>query len=306
MLLFKYLRGLLLFKRCFIVKTFVTVFIVGFLSVCCAFSQKTFSFAGIFDDEDWEGSYRLSSGILGIDVSCWNTPNDGHADFSRALRDGYKFAIIRASLAYETSKCFDRDSYFFRQVEAARNACMPMGAYHYGQFENLEQVREQAVKFCDTVDEARHIFGVKFDFPLYLDIENPIDDDIFDRLHSQGKLGELVWNFCDIIRQRGYLPGIYCSSRNFRTWFFDVSQQPLDRNNRFYAKAQRWLAWWPSGSYDIYGDEAIRPPWANMWQYTSQAPATGYGATKNCTRVDANLCYLDYPRIMRDNRLGGY
>ena len=258
------------------------------------------------DPEAFLKRYILKKPLTGIDISCWNSHVREGADLCEAKEDGYGFAIIRASLAYEGNQAFDVDSRFFLNIEAAKKAGMPIGCYHYGQFKNIDQVREQANKFCDTVNEARKRYNVKIDFPLFLDIENPEGGDIFDRLSEAKELEELANEFLRIVAERGNMCGIYCSSRCFRDWFGVKGDNPfhinvLSKANPLFC-IPRWLAYYPNKTQN----DTIEMPDAHIWQFTSSEPANiSYGASNGGKHVDANKCYIDFPRAIEDLGLNG-
>lgn len=119
------------------------------------------------------------------------------------------------------------------------------------------------------------IKGKKFEYPIYFDIEGSA---------CSGDVSGKCRAFCDELEKNGYFSGIYISR--------SPAQQYL---NEYCCKNYAlWLAEYNSAGLQWNGD-------VGMWQYGSTGRINGIVGN-----VDMNICYVDYPAMIKKAGLNGY
>lgn len=225
------------------------------------------SAAGSLADASIDSGDRIVA--YGVDVSFWQK----EVDFE-ALRDaGADFVILRAG--YRTSV----DSYFEENYAKAKAAGLDVGAYWYSYALTPEEAYEEA---CACME---HLRGKVFEYPIYLDYEDETQLALEPALS-----GEICTVFLDTLSNNGYYAGIYSSISHLQD---KIPLEPVQ------TKYQRWMAWYPnSGTYASFGDYCED---YGMWQYSPAGTVAGVDGN-----VDMNVCFIDYPTIIRSNGLNGY
>ena len=164
------------------------------------------------------------------------------------------------------------DNQFYNNVKGAQAAGIPIGAYHYGYAVTEEEARNEAGFFLDTVK------GIRFEYPLYYDVEDSATMGSLDR----DALTKVIRAFCETVEKAGYYVGIY-ASLNWLTNKFYPDQLPYDV----------WVAqYYSEDQYDGHH---------GMWQYTSGGTVGGIAG-----KVDMNIAYRDFPKLIKDKGLNGW
>lgn len=212
----------------------------------------------------------------GVDLSYHNKT----VDFEALADDGVDFVILR--VGYLKNNRATVDEKFEEYYAAARKAGLDIGAYIFTYVDNTD----------DLIDRTKEILsslkGKTFEYPIYLDIEPNEDSDIEEL--PEETLMEMCYEYCDFMVQKGYYPGIY-SGRNFIKDHMDPEQLT--------ARFELWAAHYPMNQWllgdDYYVDEY------SMWQYADDESVDGIVGD-----VDMNICYKDYPTIIKKYGYNGY
>lgn len=190
-------------------------------------------------------------------------------DWGKVKASGFTFAMIRAGYGRLHSQ---EDDNFRVNMANAEKAGINRGVYWYSYAMTPEDAKLEAQVCLDVIR------GYKLEYPVMFDIEE-------SRQKELGKeaVSNIIEAFCSTVEAQGYYVGIY-SYKNFLTGY--VRQDLLDRYDV-------WLAEWCevatyTGSYGI-------------WQYTSNGVVNGIEG-----RVDLNICYKNYPEIMKKHHFNGY
>lgn len=201
----------------------------------------------------------------GIDVSVHN----GVIDWAKVKAAGVEFAIIRAGYGKVISQ---KDAQFERNYAGATAQGIPVGAYWYSYAVTPAEAEQEAHVFLEAIK------GKKFEFPVYLDIEEK-------KTFSTGKnnVNAIIKAFCDVMEKTGYWVGIYASRSAVQTYISTENQQ----------KYALWVAEWGAkcnynGTYGI-------------WQNSETGRVSGINGN-----VDTDICYVDYPTIMKASGKNGY
>lgn len=204
--------------------------------------------------------------IKGIDISHWN----GSIDFEKVKASGIDFVIIKAG---GSDKGFYTDSMFKENYNKAIAAGLSVGAYYFAgkYFRGIEAGVIDAGKFIKILD------GLKFDYPVFLDIEaqeNRYKEAITDAAIA----------FCEELEKAGYFVGIYAS---------DISGFKDKLNHDRIKDYAHWVA--------RYGKEPEICKSYGMWQYSSKGSVPGI-----CGSVDMDISTVDYSKVIKEKGFNNY
>lgn len=195
--------------------------------------------------------------------------HNGAIDFNKVKASGMDFVIIRAGYGRHISQ---KDTRFEEYYAKAKSAGLDVGAYWYSYASTVAE----GITEAQTCVEA--IKGKRFEYPIFFDLEE-------QKQFSQGRkfCSELVGNFCSYLEAAGYFAGLYISRSPLQTHI-------TDRVAKRYAL---WVAEYNAtckynGSY-------------GMWQYAPNGRVSGISGD-----VDLDICYIDYPSIIKRAKLNGY
>ncbi len=201
----------------------------------------------------------------GIDVSKYQ----GNIDWEKVKNAGIEFAIIRAGYGKFD---FQKDEKFEQNYSGAKNAGIPVGAYHYSYAKTVEDARLEAEVFLNWIR------GKQFEYPVALDIEEKAQSD-----KGRQFVSDVIRAFCETVENAGYYVCVYSNKYWYDNFIDDDCKKKYDA----------WVAQWAdSNTYaGNYG----------MWQYSSQGSVDGISG-----RTDLDEAYKDYPEIMRSKGLNGF
>ena len=190
------------------------------------------------------------------------------------IASNYDFVILRAGFTgYGDGISKNKDASFEEFYLKAKERGLKVGVYYYSCANSYEKGVEEA-KFL----YENSLKNKRFEYPIYIDVEE-------DRYQKIGKItmAEAIKGFCDYLESVGYYAGVYANNNYFNNYI----------ETNMLSGYPKWLAYWtntkPSFNYGEYG----------LWQNSSDGYVDGY-------RVDTNISYKDYPRIMEENGLNGY
>ena len=203
----------------------------------------------------------------GIDVSKWN----GDIDWGTVAASGVQFAIIRTSFGWSNRDKFT-DPKLVNNINGAKSAGIPIGAYHYSYATNPTEAIWEADFFIDRLR------WTSWEYPVCMDME----DKCQLRLNTQQRT-DVALTFLDRVASQGYYTAIY-SNLNWTRNCFDMSRL---------SKHDLWIAQWN-------GHCSCTLPYG-MWQYTDFGSVPGIAG-----RVDLDYSYKDYPTYIKANHLNGF
>lgn len=204
---------------------------------------------------------------FGIDISTWQR---GYP-YDKANAEGVRFAILRAGFSRT------KDNQFETHYANAKRLGWGVGAYWYIYATTVEGAKAEARAFLKA------IAGKQFDYPVYLDIEDPSLRGI-----GRGTLDAMVRAFGEIMESAGYYFGVYTNV----DWYRNViSGSELNK------KYDWWIASWSKGK-----PAGIN---AGLWQF---------GGSTNVIRspkiagvvTDQDYDYKNYPALIKSLGLNGY
>ena len=195
--------------------------------------------------------------------------HQGNVDWSKVKASGkVEFAILRAGIG--TAKDIRFEAYY----QGAKENNIPVGAYWYSYAVTTAQAVQEAEAFLNVVK------GKQFAYPLYFDLEEPKQFAL-----GRNQCSEVAKAFLNTLEKAGYFAGLYASKSHLEDY---VTQEVRNR----YAV---WVAHYGvkqttySGSY-------------GMWQYSDKGTVSGIPDNQ----VDFDICYTDYPTVIKNAGLNGF
>ena len=215
----------------------------------------------------------------GLDVSYWQ---DGKADFQSFANAGYDFVILRCGTSVGKDKNFD--AYY----NSAKAAGLDVGCYFYSYATNTSDAVTDANKMLTWMGDK------KFEYPVYLDYEDPTQSDTLGTASAQ-----ICYAFLDLVASKGYLVGLY----SMHEW--------MDLNwittSGLRGKYEGWAAHVPNMNANtgitsnVYKTlESQYSTRYGMLQYSHSTYVNGVGP------FDADVAYKDYPAIVKKYGFNGY
>lgn len=205
--------------------------------------------------------------VFGIDISKWQA---GYP-YDKANSEGVKFAILRAGFAQT------KDGSFETHYANAKRLGWGVGAYWYMYAKSVSAAQAEARAFLKA------IAGKQFDYPVYLDIEDPSIRGL-----GRNTLNAMVKAFGEIIEAAGYYFGVYTNV----DWYRNViSGSELNK------KYDWWIASWSKGK-----PSGIN---AGLWQFGGSTNVIRSNKVAGVV-TDQNYAYKDYPSIIKEAGLNGY
>ena len=237
----------------------------------------------IYYSDILESAYTENTVVLskGIDVSRWNHQIDAASgeyiplNWKQIKAQGFDFVILKAgSTKSGIEPTFEMD------YAGARDAGLAVGAYFYTYSTTVEGISRDAEMLLLWLD------GKKFEYPIYLDLED-------SSLASLGKnhLSKMCETFLCKLQQNGYYTGLYTN----HTWLTTI----LD-TARMVTLFDIWYARYPGTSVPSWNEEKYGKQ-LGMWQYSESGAISGVSGS-----FDLNYCYKDYPSLMKKWGLNGF
>ncbi len=218
---------------------------------------------------------------FGIDVSV----HQGSVNWQQVQADGVEYAILRAGYGKYISQI---DSTFETNYARCKSLGIPVGAYWYSYATTVEGAEIEADAFIYALK------GKTFEYPVYFDIEDPSQSSL-----PRQTLTDITKAFCQKLEDAGYYVGIYTNVYWTENLLYQSQLVDYDK----------WLAHWRVDE-PKYGNS-----FGGMWQYgaygnikqVEDGQATVYGQINGITAAcDVNVCYRDYPTLIKSKHFNGY
>lgn len=241
--------------------------------------------------------------ILGIDLSYWNVGQNAldysRVNFAELKADGVKFVILRLGYETSTTSGIKIDPSFNEFYKRARAAGLDLGVYLYSYALTYNAAKNDAQEVINYIENN----GMYFEYPIYLDMETTAQTSA-----SASTMESICLGWCELLESKGYYPAIYSAY-----WVFN------SLSSSFKSRYDFWVPAYKSNNYyDAQYTYTSQPsvlggkPYAKgycMWQYSCcnyyngnyvyKGVYTGTGARN--TSLDLNVCYKDYPTIIKNN-----
>lgn len=187
---------------------------------------------------------------------------------------GYDFVILRGGFTgYGANRNKVKDESFEKFYSEAKKAGLGVGCYWFSCADSAETGKAEAEFLYNNC-----LKGKEFDYPIYIDVE-----DVHWQSFNKKGVTDAIIAFCEYLESKNCYVGVYANLY----WF----------NNKIDTKRledyTKWVAFWSAVAPDFpYRGFAL-------WQNSSNAIVAGM-------RVDTNICYKDFPSIIKSLGLNGY
>lgn len=214
----------------------------------------------------------------GVDISYWN----GDIDLSKIKKAGYNFVMIRCGWGNNSTS--NDDSKFAANVTKAEKLDMPWGVYLFSYACSTSDAKSE-LAHIDRLLKAQKEKGYLPTMPIAIDIE-PNDTVQNKGGWTSSNLTNVATIVLDGLKNLGYYPIIY-------TGYDELAMM----NNHIRNDYDCWFAQWytkPSSyKYNRLG----------IWQYGGETNYIDNPSISGVGVIDQNICYKDYPTIIKN---GGY
>ena len=206
---------------------------------------------------------------------------------------GFDYVILRAGVKLNAGS--NRKDYNFEDFYAqARKVGLNVGTYYYSQAKSVSEAKEEARCFLE------YIKGKTFEYPVYLDFESGRIWEDQQAYKKNSKLAaEVCYAFMDTMRDAGYLVGLYGYAGWFDPGYNGWMASTLDNN--IGKKYEFWMANYFNNMLPENTKTANYKNKYGMYQYTSSKKISGWSGS-----LDHNVCYKDYPSIVKQYGFNGY
>ena len=215
----------------------------------------------------------------GVDLSS----NNGDVSIAKIKQAGFDFVMIRCG--YGSDKKTQDDTQFVNNVKKCQAAGVPWGVYLFSYALNADEAKSE-VEHVDRLLKAEKAKGYRPTLPIALDVE-------WTEYHERNgawnakTLTAVATTFLDEIKKRGYYPMIYTGYSELDDLLSEHIRNDFDC----------WFAQWNSKpnsyKYNRLG----------IWQYGGETNYLESNSISGVGVVDKNICYKDYPTIIKS---GGY
>ena len=214
----------------------------------------------------------------GIDISYWN----GDIDLTKVKNAGYKWVMIRCGWGNNSTD--NDDSKFAANVAKAEKLGMPWGVYLFSYACSTSDAKSE-LAHIDRLLKAQKAKGYLPTMPIAIDIE-PTDTVKDKGGWTSSNLTNVATIVLDGLKNLGYYPIIYTGCDELAMM-----------NNHIRNDYDCWFAQWytkpTSYKYNRLG----------IWQYGGETNYLNSPTIPGVGVTDQNLCYKDYPTIIKN---GGY
>lgn len=215
----------------------------------------------------------------GLDVSAWQESGLNFQNFANA---GYDYVILRCGTSYGKDKCFEE------YYASARAAGLDVGCYYYSYAQSTAEARAEAKEMISWMGNK------VFEYPIYFDYEDPSQASI-----SGSAAAEICYAFMNTLRDGGYLVGLY----SMASWI----EQSWVTTSGIRDTYEGWVAHLATeannsgmhSGYHTYLESKYSRRYG-MLQYSFSTYVNGAGP------FDCNVCYKDYPAIVKAYGFNGY
>lgn len=221
----------------------------------------------------------------GIDVSRHN----GNINWEKVKSSGVDFALLRAGYGKYSSQ---KDIKFEQYYSECKRLGIEVGCYWYSYATTAEEAKQEALACYECIK------GKTFEYPVYFDYEDKCirpTKYTKDNIEKYSKMAkEIIPAFISVLESKGYFVGLYSFKNLFQTFIPEEFKQRytiwlahlLDENPYTFNEDTRGVS-----SYKPY----------DVWQYTWYGKLNG-----TSSEVDFDMCYRDFPSIIKNNGYNGY
>lgn len=207
---------------------------------------------------------------MAIEMSGLDLSHWNPVDSFVKVRNRHNFVILKAG---GSDAGFYKDKTFEKYYYQAKLATLAVGAYYFvgKDFYGRAAGIKEAQRF------AQLLAGKEFDMPVYIDVETTLPS-------KKLAVTEATYAFCEYMEKQGAFVGIYSSDlAGFR--------------DRLVRDSLTRFAFWVAR----YGSHPKYVKSYGMWQFSCKGKCDGVRGN-----VDLDVCYVDYPTIIKKKGLNKF
>lgn len=258
-----------------------------------------------YNSDDFTEKIKNQGYTKGIDISAVGQEN---IDLKKVLENNdIDFVIARMSYFIKQSKHdSDRDGIddvFDKYAKACAEANVPMGVYFWPSIVDVPSAKREVDIITSKLDEIKEKYGLYLELPVCIDIETYEDGGgyVIDRLCNGDEDSlEALQYVINTLEERGYFVMVYTGNNCLK-------DNPKYRAIIESLDVDTWIPRYSSGNVvdfsstpDIYGELSYSGS-TSIRQYTQSGKVNGFNGN-----VDLNVCYTDFPKIIKNNGLNGF
>lgn len=214
----------------------------------------------------------------GIDISS----NNGDIDLSKVKNAGFNWVMIRTG--YGSDIASQVDTQFVNNVAKAEKLGMPWGVYHFSYACSKDDAKSE-LAHIDRLLKTEKAKGHCPSLPVAIDIEWTEYHEKYGGWNSTN-LTNVATIILDGLKNLGYYPMIY-------TGYDELAMMSNHIRNDFDCWFAQWNTKPNSYKYNRMG----------IWQYGGETNYLESNSIPGVGTIDKNICYKDYPTIIKN---GGY
>lgn len=206
---------------------------------------------------------------FGVDLSYCNNITDYNV-FLKSTYNGLKckYAFLRIGYIYNGVEKKDK---LFEKHYKNLVGKIPLGIYIYSYATTVDEAKKEAKWVLEQIKDLEIQFPVVFDYE---------DSYMLNLKLTKRQYTDICKAFLDEIQKNNYYAMLYCNPNLLNNYLYkeELSNYPL------------WLA-----HYTTEGNEAKMGQ--AIWQFGTYKPSGAIG------EIDANYCYRQLAKIIRDNKM---
>lgn len=258
-----------------------------------------------YDSSDFTSKIDEHGYTKGIDISAVGQAN---IDLKTVLeKNDIDFVMVRMAYFIKQSKqdqnrdCID--DAFDKYAKDCADANVPTGVYFWPSIVDVPSAKREVEIITAKLDEVKEKYGLCMEMPICIDIETEKDGGgkVIERLCNgdQDSLDALEY-VINTLEERGYFVMIYTGNNCLK-------ENPKYRDLIKALDVDTWIPKYTTSkevSFDSVpnvSDDIAYDGSSSIRQYTQWGKVIGYNGD-----VDFNVCYTDFPKIIKNNNLNGF
>ena len=258
-----------------------------------------------YDSDDFTEKIKNQGYTKGIDISAVGQSN---IDLKTVLeKNDIDFVMARMAYFIKQSKHdTDRngiDDVFDKYAKACAEANVPMGVYFWPSIVDVKSAKREVDIITSKLDEIKEKYGLCLELPVCIDIELPKDGggQVIERLCNGDEDSlEALQYIINTLEEKGYFVMVYTGNNCLK-------ENPKYRAIIESLDVDTWIPRYSNGNVvdfsttpDIYSELSYSGS-TSIRQYTQSGKVKGFNGN-----VDLNVCYTDFPKIIKNNGLNGF
>ena len=160
--------------------------------------------------------HKNSNTMIGIDISRWQED----IDFEKVKNAGCEFIIMRIGINSDIDKDISKDSYYDKNIKAAKDAGLKVGVYVYTSAINEDMAKEHAKETIKYLNKEELDFPVAYDSGYWSSIKS-YNINLYDLENSLNTFAKELKNEgydTMLYSSKWYLENIWINGNDYPVW----------------------------------------------------------------------------------------